>query len=111
MIAIFLNLIWHLAMGLAWRMMDAVEALEKPANNDEAQRYRTAAVVCLFLALPFTTAAAIVFNIAPKKELLFNLLGFTGLGFVAASLICGLVYGRVNAIVDAQPTYGKTGER
>lgn len=108
MIAFLLNLIWSLAMSLAYRMIGAVEALEKPAVNDEAQRYRTAAVVTLLLAFPFSTGAAIVFNVAPKEEVLFNVLGFTGIVLVGLSLVLGLVYGRVNAVSDSKPSYRRS---
>jgi len=105
MIAFFVSVFWNASMGLAWRMIEAVEALEKPATSKEAQRYRTAAVVLLLAAFPFTTGAALAFNFAPKQEMLDDILGFIGLGFIGASIVSGLIYARVNSIEETKPVF------
>lgn len=91
----FLNIALDLVTGSTQKALDATAALEKPALSPRAQRYRTGAVVLFLITSALLVGAAISFTIAPGN-VINEVLGWTGIGCLYLSVLCGLRYSAVN---------------
>ena len=95
MLTFLLNIAFDLVTGSSRQALDAAEALEQPATNPRAQRYRTLAVVFFLLTSAFLVSAAIAFTLAPQN-ILNEVLGWTGIVCLHLCVTCGLRYAVLN---------------
>ncbi len=99
MLTLLLNIALDLLTGSSRKAIDAAEALEQPATNAKAQRYRTLAVVFFLLTSAFLLSAAIAFTLAPQN-ILNEVLGWTGIVCLHLCVVCGLRYAVLNRRPD-----------
>ena len=102
MLALLLNIAFDLVTGASRKALDAAEALEQPAWNTKAQRWRTFAVGFFFLTSIFLLAAAIAFTLAPKN-IVNEILGWSGIVCLHVCVVCGLRY----AVLNGESCHGQ----